>query len=138
MLVSIVLFGGADVKAAVTVEPIAGLDDHFIKGADISMLPEIEENGGRYYADGEQIDPLVLLKEKGVNAVRIRIWVDPYDENGNPYGGGTVDGQRAVDLAKRAHSHGFQLLLDFHYSDFWTDHGSSLSQKAGNNTVLRN
>ncbi|MFP7285810.1 glycosyl hydrolase 53 family protein [Shouchella clausii] len=130
LLVCIVLFGGADVKAAVTVEPIAGLDDHFIKGADISMLPEIEENGGRYYADGEQIDPLVLLQEKGVNAVRIRIWVDPYDENGNPYGGGTVDGQRAVDLAKRAHSHGFQLLLDFHYSDFWTDPGKQFKPKS--------
>ncbi|WP_078392589.1 glycoside hydrolase family 53 protein [Shouchella patagoniensis] len=117
-------------KANVSIEPIADLSEDFIKGADISMLPEIEESGGRYFNEGNEVDPLVLLKEKGVNSVRIRVWVDPYDEHGNAYGGGTVDENRAIELAKRADSLGFSLLIDFHYSDFWTDPGKQFKPKS--------
>uniref|UniRef100_UPI000AB943AD glycoside hydrolase family 53 protein n=1 Tax=Bacillus sp. JCM 19041 TaxID=1460637 RepID=UPI000AB943AD len=126
-----ILFGGSEVmKANVVIEPISDLSEEFIKGADISMLPEIEESGGRYFNEGNEVDPLVLLKEKGVNSVRIRVWVDPYDEFGNAYGGGTVDENRAIELAKRADSLGFSLLIDFHYSDFWTDPGKQFKPKS--------
>ena len=57
--------------------------DNFINGADISILDEMEQSGAIYKINGKQQDPLTILKNNGVNYVRLRLWVDPYDENGN-------------------------------------------------------
>lgn len=93
----------------------------FVKGADISMLKEVEEFGGRYYLGEEQKDLFEILQIKGLNTVRLRLWVNPYDEEGKPYMGGTNDLETTIELAKRAKAHGMQFMLDFHYSDFWAD-----------------
>ena len=62
-----------------------------IKGMDISTLLGEEACGAKYYDFGEEADLLDILKRYGVNSVRLRLWNDPYDEQGNPYGAGTND-----------------------------------------------
>ena len=112
------------------VNPIDGLSPEFIMGADVSMLAQIEENGGKYYDQGIEADALEILKNHGVNWIRLRIWNDPTDPGGNPLGGGNNDLQRTVELAVRAKSLGLKLLLDFHYSDWWADPGKQNMPKA--------
>lgn len=59
----------------------------FIKGADISTLLEAEQHGATFYnQNGQQQDAIAILKANGVNYVRLRLWADPQDANGNTYG----------------------------------------------------
>jgi len=103
----------------------------FVKGADISTLPELEKLGVKFYnADNQLQDPIAILKANGINTLRLRLWVDPYDASGKAYGGGTNDLPTTLALAKRAKAAGMQILLDFHYSDFWTDPGKQFKPKA--------
>lgn len=102
----------------------------FIMGGDVSMLNEVEQKGGKFYEGGVQKDALQILSAHGMNYVRLRIWVDPYDSNGNPYGGGTNDLATTIALAKRAKAKGMGILLDFQLSDFWADPGTQTKPKA--------
>lgn len=95
--------------------------NHFIKGADISSLKEVETFGGKYFLDGKEKDLFDILKIKGMNLIRLRLWVDPYDENGQPYLGGTNDLVTTIELAARAKQAGLDFMLNLHYSDFWAD-----------------
>lgn len=111
--------------------PLARAADNFIKGADISTLAEVERQGGKFYNEAHQSqDAIAILRANDFNAVRLRLWVDPYDSAGKPYGGGTNDLATTLALAKRAKAQGMQLLLDFHYSDFWTDPGKQYKPKS--------
>lgn len=92
-----------------------------IKGADISMLNEIENAGGRYYLRNKEHDLLNILAMENYYLVRLRLWVNPYDNEGNPYGGGTNDLETTLKLASRVKSSNMKFMLDIHYSDFWTD-----------------
>ncbi|MEM6159627.1 arabinogalactan endo-beta-1,4-galactanase [Erwinia sp. P6884] len=106
----------------------------FVKGADISTLAELEKQGGKFYNVNNQLqDPIAILKANGINTIRLRLWVDPRDGSGNAYGGGTNDLDTTLALAKRAKAQGMQLLLDFQYSDFWTDPGKQFKPKAWEN-----
>lgn len=102
----------------------------FIKGMDISTLLEVENCGGKFYDNGVEKDVLDILKSYGVNTVRLRLWNDPYSEEGKPYGAGTNDLGVTVCLAKRALEKGMGFLLDYHYSDFWADPGKQILPKA--------
>lgn len=102
----------------------------FIKGMDISTLLEVEKLGGRFYDQKEEKDLLSILKSRGVNAVRLRLWKDPYSEDGKPYGAGNNDIIVTKELARRALAAGMGFLLDFHYSDFWADPGKQMIPKA--------
>lgn len=93
----------------------------FVKGADVSILKEVEDLGGEFYLGQDRKDVFEILQIKGMNTVRLRLWVNPYDEEGKPYMGGTNDLETTIELAKRAKAHGMQFMLDFHYSDFWAD-----------------
>jgi arabinogalactan endo-1,4-beta-galactosidase len=73
---------------------------------------------------------LEILKGYGVNSVRLRLWNDPYDESGNPYGAGTNDLTKVIQLAQRAKGFDMDFLLDLHYSDFWADPGKQTIPKA--------
>lgn len=103
---------------------------NFLKGMDISTLKEVESLGGKFYDEGVEKDALAILKSYGVNAVRLRLWNDPYTEDGKPYGAGTNDLPATIELAKRALEKGMEVLLDFHYSDFWADPGKQRVPKA--------
>jgi len=117
-------------SAGIRVNPVDGLSDDFIMGADVSMLAQIEAEGGKYYVNGVEEDCLQILKDHGVNWIRLRIWNDPTDEKGQPLGGGNNDLQRTIAIAARAKAMGFKFLLDFHYSDWWADPGKQNRPKA--------
>lgn len=116
---------------ALKTRPFSGMPADFIKGADISTLLDAEKHGAKFYNDKNQPqDALAILKANGVNYVRLRLWVDPKDAQGQAYGGGDNDLATTLALAKRAKAQGMKLLLDFHYSDFWTDPGKQFKPKA--------
>lgn len=102
----------------------------FIKGMDVSMLKELEEHGAVYYWHGEKRDLFEILKESGVNLIRLRLWCNPYSETGEAYGGGTNDLETTIQLAKRVVNQGLEFMLDIHYSDFWADPAKQIKPKA--------
>lgn len=102
----------------------------FYKGMDVSTLSEVERLGGKFYDEGVRKDALDILQGYGVNALRLRLWNDPYDEEGRPYGAGTNDLPTVISLARRAKAHHMDILLDLHYSDFWADPGKQRVPKA--------
>lgn len=117
--------------ADVFVQPVEGISDDFIRGMDASAVLSIEKSGAKYYGfDGKEQDVFKTLAEGGVNYIRLRVWNDPYDENGNGYGGGNNDVATAVELGKRATEYGMKVSIDFHYSDFWADPKKQHAPKA--------
>lgn len=110
-----------EMPAGFHVNPIDGLSPDFIMGADVSMLAQVEQSGGRFSVNGVEKDALQILKDHGVNWIRLRIWNDPTDANGNGLGGGNNDLARTAAVAARARQLGLKVLLDFHYSDWWAD-----------------
>jgi len=118
-------------ESNIHVNPIPGLSKEFLRGVDLSEVPWILELGGKYkFENGTEGDIFDILLEGGVNAIRLRVWNDPYDEQGNPYGGGNCDVPRMTAFAAKAKAKGFKLLIDFHYSDWWADPGKQYKPKA--------
>jgi arabinogalactan endo-1,4-beta-galactosidase len=91
-------------------------DTTYWSGADISFLPQYDALGTQFRSDGSAVDPLRLFAEKGVKLLRLRLWVDPKD--------GWCNLDRTLEMAKRGRSAGMELLLNFHYSDWWADPGN--------------
>lgn len=103
----------------------------FVLGVDVSELVAQENSGVKYYdADGNEADALKLLRDCGVDHIRLRVWNDPHDEDGNGYGGGSIDANVAARISARAAKLGLKTLIDFHYSDFWADPSRQLAPKA--------
>ena len=96
----------------------------FIFGVDVSMLYEIQRLGGRFYDAGVEKDCLEILKDHGVNWVRLRIWNDPTN-----LGGGNCNHENMTELAAKAKKYGLKVLIDFHYSDWWADPGKQNKPK---------
>lgn len=118
-------------ESDIYVEPIDGISDDFIRGMDASAVLSVENSGARYYNfDGEEQDVFETLAQAGVNYIRLRVWNDPYDEDGNGYGGGDNDLATAIELGKRATQYGMKVSIDFHYSDFWADPKKQFAPKA--------
>lgn len=128
--------GHAAPEATVTVQPVPDLRADFIMGADVSMLEQLEKNGGRFSDQaGNRKDALQILKDNGIGWIRLRLWHTPVNDSdviekgrtiarrGEPKGGGNNDLATTLRLAKRAKALGLKLLLDIHYSDFWADPG---------------
>ena len=113
------------------VEKVENLTDEFIMGMDASCVPSLEDSGVKYYDyDGTEKDVYEILSKNGINYIRVRIWNDPFDKNGNGYGGGNCDIQNAIEVGKRATKYGMKLLVNFHYSDFWADPAKQMVPKA--------
>jgi arabinogalactan endo-1,4-beta-galactosidase len=90
--------------------------DNFAKGADIGWLSEMENSGVRFYANnGTSEDLISILKSKGINSIRLRIWVNPTSK-----WCGTED---VIKQALRAKNAGMRLMINFHFSDSWADPG---------------
>lgn len=109
-----------------------GVTENFIRGVDISSIMAFEQSGRKfYYSNGNQGDMFDILKEAGVNYIRVRLWNDPYDARAQKgYGGGNNDISKAIAIGQRAKAHGMKLLVDFHYSDFWADPAKQYAPKA--------
>lgn len=88
----------------------------FAKGADVSWLTEMEANGKKFYdANGKSTECMSLLRDLGMNSIRLRVWVNPED--------GWNGKNDVVAKAWRAQQLGMRLMIDFHYSDTWADPG---------------
>ena len=89
---------------------------------DMSYLDELEAVGARFYDNGVQKNAMSILKDHGMNMVRLRIWHTP--DNGR-------DGlQSTLLMAKRIKSLDLGFMLDFHYSDYWADPGKQFKPAA--------
>lgn len=123
---------GEPVESDLCVAKIEGLSEDFVMGADISTVIALEESGVKFMNwDGTaEQDLFVTLAEAGISCVRVRVWNDPFDENGNGYGGGNCTIETALEIGKRAQAAGIDLMVDFHYSDFWADPAKQFSPKA--------
>ena len=118
-------------ESSVYVEAIPDISDDFYRGMDASAVLALENSGVKYYNfDGEEQDVFMTLAQAGVNYIRLRVWNDPYDENGNGYGGGNNDVATAIALGQRATKYGMKVCIDFHYSDFWADPKKQFVPKA--------
>lgn len=122
------------VEAGIKVDYVNGIDDDFIGGVDVSSYVSQKNSGVNYYDfEGNELDDqgfFNLLAASGVNYVRIRVWNDPYNADGKGYGGGNNDVDTAVKIGQWATRAGMRVLIDFHYSDFWTDPGKQYVPKA--------
>jgi len=117
--------------SALYVEKVDDITDDFILGMDASCVPSLEASGVKYYDfSGNEKDVYAILAENGVTHIRVRVWNDPYDADGNGYGGGNCDIDNCVEIGKRAAAVGMKLIVDFHYSDFWADPAKQMVPKA--------
>ena len=88
----------------------------FYKGADISWVTELESKGHKFYnANGEERECTALMKEYGMNAIRLRVWVDPSKHDN------WCNKEDVLVKAKRAKALSMEVMVDFHYSDWWAD-----------------
>lgn len=92
-------------------------------GGDISMLKANLEHGVKYRdIIGNEVDALQLFKQQGWDMVRVRLFVDPQNANGQHRDEGVCqDLPYVIDLCKTIKKAGFKIMLDFHYSDTWAD-----------------
>ncbi len=123
---------GADTTSeTLYVKKVENLPEGFIFGMDISSVLAEEKSGVKYYDfDGREADLFRVLADNGINYIRVRIWNNPYDDEGHGFGGGNCDIGTAVEIGKRATACGMKLLADFHYSDFWADPSKQMVPRA--------
>lgn len=96
----------------------------FPLGADVGWLTQLEAEGEKFYAaDGKEKECMELLRDEcGVNAIRLRVWVDP--------DGGWNGKEDVLQKSRRAQQLGLPLMIDFHFSDSWADPGQQRMPKA--------
>ncbi|GAA4279658.1 glycoside hydrolase family 53 protein [Gaetbulibacter aestuarii] len=96
------------------------VNDNFAKGADVGWLSQMEATGYTFYdTDGSPKDCLKLLKDRGINTIRLRVFVNPSDDKLT----GHCSKEETVAMAVRAQNLGMRIMIDFHYSDSWADPG---------------
>jgi len=118
----------------VYVEAVPAIGDDFYRGMDASSVLVEENSGVKFYNfDGEEQDVFQTFADAGISYIRLRVWNDPFDENGQGYGGGNNDVDTAIALGKRATKYGMKVCIDFHYSDFWADPKRQHAPKAWEN-----
>ena len=91
------------------------------RGADVSWCTEMEADGRKFYnSEGTETELMALMKEIGMTAIRLRVWVNPQRAGYGPW----CDKPDVIAKAKRAHAQGLDLMIDFHYSDTFADPGT--------------
>lgn len=89
----------------------------FWLGADVAGATMLEKMGQPLYnAHGEHQEEISMMKDMGLNAIRLRIWVNPKD--------GWCSKEDQLILAKRAKKLGMPVMVSIHYSDTWADPGA--------------
>ena len=122
--------------AVVEEETAAPAAPAFAKGADISWVTEQEADGVKFYdKDGRETDCFALMKGIGMNAIRLRVWVNPetaaqQDGKDGGYGSAYSGKDDVVAKAIRAKEQGLNVMIDFHYSDLFADPGRQLTPAA--------
>ena len=101
-----------------TTDPTPIITNTFAKGADVGWLSQMEATGYRFYdTDGTEKNGLQLLKDRGMNTIRLRVFVNPSNDRIN----GHCSKDETVAMAVRAKNLGMRIMIDFHYSDTWAD-----------------
>jgi arabinogalactan endo-1,4-beta-galactosidase len=99
----------------------------FVKGADIGWLSQMEATGYKFYnSAGVQTECMLILKDKEINTIRLRVWVNPSNHKTN----GHCSKKETVVMAIRAKAMGMRVMIDFHYSDSWADPGKQTKPAA--------
>ncbi len=141
--------GGLVFDSDIFVKKVSDYDTDSIRGVDVSsyiaLMNTFDELNSEILADadkfgfrdfeGNLLDRqgfFNLLADSGVNYIRLRVWNDPYlsTDNTKGYGGGNNDLDKAIEMGKYATLAGMQVLIDFHFSDFWADPGKQKAPKA--------
>ena len=117
-LISFILLFG--LLSACEVKKLAYKKAEFAKGGDVSWLPQMEEGGFKFYNEkGIEQDCLKILKDHGINTIRLRTFVNPSNDKRS----GHCSKDETVAMAVRAQKMGMRIMIDFHYSDSWADPG---------------
>jgi arabinogalactan endo-1,4-beta-galactosidase len=99
---------------------------NFAAGADASWITQMEASGYLFYdSTGAKMDCFAILKELGINSIRLRAWVNPAN--------GWCNTADVVAKAVRATNLGFKVMIDFHFSDVWADPGDQTKPAAWTN-----
>lgn len=99
----------------------------FVKGADVSWLPQLEAKGYTWKdKNGVQRDLLSILKDYGITAVSLRTWVNPSSDPTS----GHCSIEETAQMAQRAKAAGLQVLIGFHFGDTWNSAGVQNPPKA--------
>ncbi len=123
--------GAETASESLYVKKVENLPEDFIFGMDVSSVLAQEASGVKYYDfDGNEADLFRILSDNGINYIRVRVWNNPFDQEGRGFGGGNCDINAATEIGKRATACGMKLLVDFHYSDFWADPGKQMVPRA--------
>ena len=94
--------------------PQVEVDDDFVCGVDMSWVTEQEADGVRFYDfEGNAQDCFELMRRVGAEAVRLRVWVDSDND--------FCEVDDVVLKAQRAKREGMDVMIDFHYSDWFAD-----------------
>lgn len=115
----------------VNISKISSLSSSAIRGVDVSSCIALQNAGVKFYDnEGKESTLFKVLSDNGVNYVRIRIWNDPKNSEGETYGGGGNDLETDLKIAKEAAKYGMKILICFQYSDFWADPAQQMVPKA--------
>ena len=126
LLFSVVLLTGCNKNTESQNKP-DNTNSPFAKGADISWLPQMEATGYKFYSDnGQEEDCFKILKDHGINSIRLRTFVNPSDDQAS----GHCSKDETVAMAVRAQKWGMKVMIDFHYSDTWADPSKQAKPKA--------
>jgi arabinogalactan endo-1,4-beta-galactosidase len=125
----LIIFASGCKAEPITTHPIETTTDTtaFAKGADISWLPQMEATGYTFYnSNGVAEDCFKILKDHGINSIRLRTWVNPSTDRAS----GHCSKEETVAMAVRAKQWGMRVMIDFHYSDSWADPSKQVKPKA--------
>ena len=118
-------------ESSLYVKKVENLPEDFIFGMDVSSVLAEEASGVKYYDfDGNEADLFRILADIGITHIRVRVWNNPFDDQGRGFGGGNCDAAAAAEIGRRAAACGLKLIVDFHYSDFWADPGKQMVPRA--------
>ena len=118
-------------ESSLYVKKVENLPEDFIFGMDVSSVLAEEASGVKYYDfDGNEADLFRILADSGITHIRVRVWNNPFDDQGRGFGGGNCDAAAAAEIGRRAAACGLKLIVDFHYSDFWADPGKQMVPRA--------
>jgi len=126
LILPFLLLFSCNKKTSDNTTPVSVDTSFFAKGADVSWVTQMESQGLKFYnKSGAQQDLFQILKDEGINSIRLRVWVNPADGFCN-----TTD---VVTKALRAKAAGMKILIDFHYSGVWADPGHQTKPAAWQN-----
>ena len=89
-------------------------NEFFVSAVDISSYPEISLSNPTFYdLEQDRKDFFLILKENGINTIRLKLWVNPSSVHS---GFNEVE-----EFTQSLKDKGFKIWLTVHYSDTWAD-----------------